>query len=476
MTAAPIALDEIILRPYQSDAFTRARECYRRGKKAVLLVAPTGAGKTIMGAFVARSHLDRKGPESMTLVIVPRIELAEQWRRTFERIGLRVGLDLDAADQIALIGQTPQVIVATVQALLARKAFPRASLIIADEAHHYVSSEWFAIVAPHLERGAKVLGLTATPCRSDGTALGHLFDALVTVASIRELVGLGYLTPCDVIAPPMPERKKGDAQTVVLAADPVAAYLEHGRDAAGELRRAIFFARTVKHAHDLVVQLSAAGVATDSIDCHLGERVRADRIRRFRDREIVALVNVSILTEGFDDPSVEVIVLARRVGHVGLYLQIVGRGLRPSPDTGKTRALLLDLGGSRWEHGAPDEERDYSLEGEAITRKIAKVRKCISCGAKIRKVDLRAEKCLTCGEPLGNSIVVVVEPEPLTLVSPTAQQQGAMSPTNVLADLIRKGRARQYADGWASHQFRQRFERWPSFQERRAATAAVGAA
>lgn len=461
-------LADITLRPYQERAFDAARAEYRRGRKAVLLVAPTGAGKTVMGAFVARSHLDRKGPESMVLVIVPRIELASQWCDTFERIGLRVGVELDAADQVCLAGETPQVMVTTVQALLARKAFPKASLIIADEAHHYVSAEWNAVIAPHLDRGARILGLTATPCRSDGTALGHLFDALVPVASIAELTEAGYLVPCDVIAPPCPERKKGDGNIVVLAGDPVESYLEHGRNDAGELRRAIFFARTIAHARAILDQLVAAGVAAESIDSRLRSSVRAARIEAFRERKIVALVNVSILTEGFDVPSVEVIVLARRVGHVGLYLQIVGRGLRISPKTGKTKALLIDLGGSRWEHGAPDEERAYSLEGEPIQRVKKKERKCAECGCVVRQSDLRAEKCRACGAALGQSIEIVVEAEPLQLV-PSRPQAKAGSPLAFLTRAIQEASERGHQEGAAAHRFNERFGRWPTWQEKQTA-------
>lgn len=466
------ALAPIVLREYQARAVEEARGKYRRGAKAVLLVSPTGSGKTIAGSFIASSHLERKGAESMVLVIVPRIELADQWTSTLARVGLRVTADLDTADQISLDGLTPQVIVTTVQALLARKAFPIATLVIADEAHHYVSAEWHKMLAPHIAKGARILGLTATPERADGTGLGELFDALVVVASIKELTDLGYLVPCKVIAPPPPERKKGDRGAIVLAADPADALLEHGKDASGQLRRAIIFCRTIKQARALKDDLASRGVACDSIDSNLRPSVRKDRIAAFRAGSIRVLVNVDILTEGFDDPSVEVIMLARKLGSVGLYLQIIGRGLRPSPDTGKRDCLLVDLGGSKYEHGDPDEERDYSLDGEPISRKKKKPRKCQSCGVVLKHADIRAEKCRTCGEPLGGGIAVIIEPEPLQLTASTPRTH-ADRPHAYLVKVLREARARGHKDGAAAYRFKERFDRWPSWREKQRAEAEI---
>lgn len=452
----------MILRDYQARAIDEARAEYRAGRRAVVLVSPTGSGKTVIGAFVARSHLARRpGPAAAVLVIAPRIELVDQWAATMHSIGLRVTTDVDKADQLGLDG-TPQVVVATIQGITASKRAPVVTFIVADEGHHYVSEKWHAALQPSLQRGAMVMGLTATPERGDGTGLRELFDSIVVVSSIRELTDMGHLVPCDVVDPKCPPQQKGDG-TLTLAGDPVSVYLDHGMGPDGLPRRAIFFCHRIDQARALQKALVERGVPAESIDSQLSTEERKNRIARFRAGTVRAMVNVDILTEGFDDPSVEVVVLATRIGTIGGYIQRVGRALRLSPSTGKTRALLIDLGGSVALHGRPEEDREYSLDGMAIRRLTKRPPMCGNCGAKLRAKDLQARRCLTCGASMGAGTSVLVDPGTFRLTSPSAHRLG--KPIESLIRALLLAAEKGYRQGWASHRFRATHGRWPTRRE-----------
>ena len=443
------------LRPYQSRTVAEARAAVTAGARGVLIVAPTGAGKTAIAAHVAASHLAR-GQGRTVLGIVPRLELAAQMARVLRAAGLRVGVLAGDAAPGDLDAEAP-VQIATVQTLQVRGVRPPATLVLADEAHHYASPEW-AAVALYYRAASTVLGLTATPQRGDGRAMGDLFDALVVAASVRELTDEGWLVPATVIAPA--------ERVTALARDPVEAYLEHGRRG-GELRRAIFFARDMAHSRAIAEGLAAEGVAASSVESDLAPEVRRARVDAFAVGELRALVNVQILTEGFDDPTVEVVVLARGCSHAGTYLQAVGRALRPSPLTGKRGALVLDLMGACHDHGLPDDERAYTLDGTAIRVATAgddhAIRQCAACGGVWRASLFVASTCPRCGH------VAPARPDPRVRRAELAEVRAGHSSdvrAAALRELVGQARAKGYKMGWAMARFKARYHRWPTSAER----------
>lgn len=344
----------IELRPHQTKGIRLARDGFREGHRRVLVVLPTGGGKTILFCWIAASHVAKGG---RVLVLVHRRELVTQTVNKMRDAGLeRVGIvqagergDPDAPVQVASI-QTLLARTKRAGSLIADDGMPPASLVVLDEAHHYVSEKWLTVAEKYPD--AKVLGVTATPERGDGTPLGDLFDTLVPLASIPELTEAGYLVPCDVVAPP--SRRKSNSE------DPVDAYV---RLAPG--RPCVVFAASVKDAYELAGRFTMAGHAAAAIEGEMATEDRDTALLRFRNGELRVLVNVFVLTEGWDCPSAEVCLLARGCSHVGTYLQMVGRVLRPSP--GKTRALLIDLRGVVHSHDLPGIERTYSLDGRPIS-------------------------------------------------------------------------------------------------------------
>jgi len=336
------------LRDYQVRALEQVRDQLRSGKRAVCCVLPTGAGKTRIGAEMALGANDRA---RRTLWLAHRNELVQQAAERIRAEGIgRVGVI--KADVFPDPGALVQV--ASVQTLLAQGKRPEAELVVFDEAHHYVSSDWGAL-AQHYS-GAWRIGLTATPERGDGKPLGDLFQSLVAPIQVAELTERGFLVPCHFVAP----KKRISAKRMP---DPVSAYLGniHARS-----RRSIFFANLVEQAEEYAARLQSAGIRAACISADTDDDVRADALRRFARGDIQVLTNVFVLTEGTDLPPAEVCVLARGFGHASTYLQAVGRVLRPSPETGKQSALVLDLCGVSRTHGVPADERKYSLDGKAI--------------------------------------------------------------------------------------------------------------
>jgi len=340
------------LRPYQKRAVAEARTAFAGGAKACLLVLPTGGGKTFTGGHMIQRALERGGRVTW---FAHRVELVEQAAESFRRLGLRVGVS-GADDSAPCQIMSPQ-------ACLARGSMPPSSLVFLDEAHHYVSSEWRRIPDAYLSTGARLVGLTATPERSDGTGLGvhggGIFDALVTVAQVKDLVEVWRgdptqgLVPISIVRPS--ERVKK------LAQEPVDAYIEHALGTS-----AVVFAPHVQAAQDYAADFARRDIPCGVVSDRTPPAERADTLARFRRGELRVLANVMVLTEGWDAPVAQTCILARKTGSASLYLQMVGRVRRPFP--GKTGCLLLDLVGAREMHGHPDEDREYHLDGVACTR------------------------------------------------------------------------------------------------------------
>jgi DNA repair protein RadD len=333
------------LRDYQEAALASVRQAYRDGGRSICLVSPTGSGKTRMGVELATGHL-RKGGRRV-LWLAHRTELVKQAAGRLrlegvERIGIiAAGFEADPDAQVQ---------VASTQTLLARGAIADASLLILDEAHHYVSEQWGDLAKQYAS--VPRLGLTATPERGDGKPLGDLFDRLVVGATPRALIAAGHLVRCEIHAPPRYQPKR-------LFLDPVEAYQTHSPNGL-----ALAFTRTVKGATQMRGAFAASGIESGVVCATTKPTERAETLERFAAGDIRVLVNVGVLTEGTDIPTADTCILARGIGHAGLYIQIVGRVLRPSP--GKTKAMLLDLVGASRKYGPPDADREYSLEGKAI--------------------------------------------------------------------------------------------------------------
>jgi DNA repair protein RadD len=372
----------LILREYQLSALDKLRASYGSGRRAPVCVAPTGAGKTIIGSEIVRLSVSRG---RRVLFNAHREELIQQTANKLAEAGITNIRTIRAARDIG--SNSAPVSVASIQTLTRwdGERMPDADLVVFDECHHCVSAAptWKRIADNY--RDSLLLGLTATPQRADGSPLGDVFDDLIVVASVRELTELGHLVPCRVWAPPK------ILETGQLAVSPVDAYVQRGED-----QRAIVFCVTKEHAAQVTAEFNARGILSAVLHGQLSKSMRAQILAWFREGQIRVLCNVHVLTEGFDDPGCAVCILCRKPEHVGTFLQMVGRILRPAP--GKTGCILLDLCGSSLVHGTPEMERAYSLDGKPISSvERESIRQCPTCGGVFLTTSMEDGACPQCG-------------------------------------------------------------------------------
>lgn len=338
---------------------------------AVLLVAPTGAGKTVMGGEICQA-LDGR-----TAWLTHTQDLVEQSARKLRERGLRVGVIAPGypSDPFA------KVQVLSVQTAVSREVAIRVENVFIDEAHHFVADTWRQVVARLTP--TRTVGATATPERADGKALGRkeggIFDELVVAASYSELIAAGHLVHARVLRPSK-ELQKG------IALKPHLALEKHG-----EGRRGFGYCRSVEEA-EWLAKAMGEGVA-DVVEANTPKELRAGRLAKLAAGDLRLLWNVYALTEGVDIPAADLAIFARNFGHVSMMLQSAGRVLRASP--GKTDALILDLPGITHRLGLPVEDREYSLSGEGIRRTAAgmALTVCMSCGMTHKS----GERCPRCG-------------------------------------------------------------------------------
>lgn len=364
------------LRPYQIDLVARAQRAYRDGARAVCVQAATGAGKT---------HLAARG------IIAPAVErgrrvifLADLEEILLDTVGRLRALGIPAA---AILGgraedPTAPVQVASQQTLVswltrASHEIPPADRVILDECHGAAARTTRELLAVLRSRGALLCGLTATPARGDGLPLNE-FDALVCGPSPRELVSVGALVDCEVLAPP------GMQEGVAL--DPVEAILGTGEIGSVPLahgRRVVFFAPDGAEAKRIAATLSRAGHATEAVLDSTPSETRRSVRARLVSGETRHVVTVRALVKGFDAPVLDCAVLTSP-GSIVSYLQSCGRVLRPHPASGKRDALVIDLRGAVYAHGLPLDDRSWSLagaQGKSLAARDAGLRRCRACHA-----------------------------------------------------------------------------------------------
>jgi superfamily II DNA or RNA helicase len=391
----------LTLRDYQSRAIHDLRCAYRQGARAPLLVCPTGAGKTVMFSAITASAADRG---RRVLILVHRRELILQASAKLSLAGVSHGV-IAAGHPEA----DHPVQVASVQTLARRlhRQHWQPDLIVIDEAHHAVAGTWSSVLS-HWPQAFR-LGVTATPIRQDGQGLRKMFDHMVLGPSVAALTSKGHLSPARIFAPPVvadlsrisiragdysPEQAADRMDRPTVTGDAIAHYM---RICAG--KRAIAFCCSAKHADSVAAAFSESGVAAATLLGTTSTQHRDALLRQFVAGSLQLLVTVDVVSEGFDCPDAEAAILLRPTASLGLYLQQVGRVLRPAP--GKAHAVILDHVGNVHRHGFPDDHRDWSLDDRLKRSRAAgpaapTVRTCQVCFAAFAPQPA----CPCCGTPV----------------------------------------------------------------------------
>lgn len=458
----------MILRDFQNTVMGAARIEVSKGKKT-LLVLPTGAGKTVIAAAITNGAVQR-GNE--VLFLAHRKELIDQASNKLKTFGVNHGVIM-ANDPREALHHPVQV--ASIQTLTRREMAFRPRIIIIDEAHRARAKSY----EETLQRwpDAAVLGLTATPVRADGKGLGELFQSMVLGPSLSELTDQGYLVPAVSYSKRIDlsgiKTTAGDYNTgqleqrmnqPVLIGDVVG----HWRELASN-RLTVGFAITVAHSQALTKEFNAAGIRSEHLDGETPKWRREQILENIATGRTRVVWNVGVLCEGWDCPEVSSIILARPTKSLGLYLQMVGRALRPSE--GKSDCLILDHAGSCYSHGLVTDERDWTLDPDEMKRRTkkaqAKREAQVSICPKCAMVRGDEDKCKGCGFFFG------VQPKHVDGKLELVKETRGLKPEVIaerrkvyfrLMDIQSKARKKNgepYAAGWATMQYKNEFGEFP---------------
>lgn len=328
------------LRPYQLAAVEQVREHIRQGKRNIILCAPTGSGKTVIG-----SHLINESQRKMrrSAFVVDRVTLINQTSETFDRYGIDHGV-VQADHPRRLPYKRVQICSAQT---VARRKWPEAELIVVDEAHTITQ-----VVADRIKpRETVCIGLTATPFTK---GLGKLYDALVNVTTTAKLIEDGFLAPYRIFAAVEPDMQgvrvvagewvesEASERALQVVGDVVAEYVKHG-----EGRKFICSSCDVAHAEELARQFNMAGIRVETYTYKTSDEQRAEIVQEFKreDSRIRGLISPVALTKGFDVPDVSCIIMARPLRKsLAEHIQFFGRGLRIHPS--KKDCIVLDHSGN----------------------------------------------------------------------------------------------------------------------------------
>lgn len=386
------------LRSYQQADIERLRSVFAAGARSVLYQAPTGSGKTVLFATLVQAAAARG---KRVAILGHRQEIVDQISIALEALGVAHGII--AAGQ----PETPAayVQIASVHTLARRlNRLSNIDLIVADEAHHAAADTWLHILAQ--APNAKLLGTTATPQRLDGKGLSDIFAELVVGPSVQDLIDEKWLAPATCFAPARSVDLRGvKTRMGDFATDQLGEIMGRGiviDSAVNEYTRlcnglpAIAFCVNIEHSRKVAERLTAHGYRAAHIDGDTSKHERRALIQALGNGELQILTNCGLISEGLDVPSVHAAILLRPTKSLALYLQQVGRALRPAAN--KRRALILDHAGNVFRFGPPETPHSWSLSGHARNgHGAAPVKRCAECGAI---VGLSAWSCPECGAAL----------------------------------------------------------------------------
>jgi superfamily II DNA or RNA helicase len=442
----------LTLRHYQSDIVRKINNTWASGKKRPLVCLPTGSGKTILAADLAYRVAENN---KTSWFVVHRRELLKQTVETFDIFNI----------------PRERVKIGMVRSILG-KGYPKPDLIIFDECHHLGAKTWRNIVEAYPE--AHLVGLTATPARLDGKSLGDVFDALIIGPTTPELIELGYLSPYRMIVADIADLKglktrgadfapEDAAERMMVSAvygDVVKTYKKYGK------QQAIYFCTTIEHSEATAKSFREAGIVAEHFDGKTPTKKRDQLIEDFKNGKIQILSNCELIGEGFDMPACDVVGMLRPTQSLTIYLQQVGRALRPRE--GKT-ATIIDHVGNINRHGSPSEPREWTLDGKIKTGRAVTedgefyIRYCMNCFAAY---EVSHQKCPVCGEEYERTREEIenikevkmrilqeeeLEKERCWAISPEAEDKARS-----YSDFCTIAKHRGYKKGWAYHRAKSR--------------------
>lgn len=464
---------KIKLRPYQEELIQKVRESFRRGNKKVLMQLPTGGGKTVIAAFIMESSSERR---NNAWFIVHQNELLVQTSESFWRYGIEHGRVVPGKTQ-----STSRLQVCSLQTLTSRnndegiaKRIERMKklglapdIIIIDEAHRS-NAETYKYLIEQFPK-AKILGLTATPERTDGQPLGDVYEDLVLGPAIRWLMDEGNLCDFELYAPPVQgfdesklkvvdgdyseaSMKKAMKESQIIG-DAVTAYKQYSD---GEIAVAACY--SVDHAKKTAEKFEEAGISAVAIHGGLSKEERRKIIDGLKSGKFKVVCAKDLMAEGIDIPEMSTVIWMRPTTSVIKWFQTNGRALRPHPS--KKVAKIIDLVQNWRKHPLPDEDVEWSLKGRKKGKKSASLddafrSKQCECNAISKSTALA---CWSCGKPFPireRPEIEQVEGEVVHIPKEVLvrQRKAEQASARGLEQLIRHGIARgmKHPGDWAAN-------------------------
>lgn len=386
------------LRPYQLEAINKLRSAFYQGHKRVILCAPTGAGKTVIFSAIAQAAI-QKGKRVM--ILTDRGELL--WQAGGALNNLAIVPEIINAETTR-INASQKVFVGMIETIYRRRdqvtyrdLLNSVDLFIFDECH----KRTFDKLLPSLPESALILGATATPWREGkGLTMKDLYTVTIEASTISSLIHDGYLARPSYYSVPIDlsqvKTKGGDYDADSLAEIYSRSQVYKGvvtnykRWSPG--RKALVFAPNLKSAAEVLQEFTSAGLAALSLDGSAGLQERRSALKWYKETAGAILVNVGLFTTGFDEPTIETVILYRATKSLPLYLQMCGRGSRTCE--GKRDFMILDFGNNLYRFGMWDEDRDWSKPPKKPRDGVAVYKNCVECDAFIYA---SARVCDQCG-------------------------------------------------------------------------------
>jgi len=430
----------INLRDYQETAVSKIRAVFKRAILSVLLVIPTGGGKTVIFTYIAQAMSLKK---KRALILVHRVELLRQTSAALSKFDVGHGM----INPLYTPSFDNYVQVASVQTIIKRLDYLNTigwipDVIIVDEAHHATAGSWRKIIEyfRELHPKLKVLGVTATPIRTDGQGLGShhdgIFEEMVIGPTTKWLTDEGFLVRAKVLSPPKQfdsstlrkrgrgDYNKNDIENLINKPTITGDVVEHWRTVC-EHQPTIVFCATVKHAEQVAAEFRSHGYKFYALDGNTDDDIRKRMLQGLADGTIEGVCSCDLISEGTDVPAATCAISLRLTASLSLAIQQPGRVLRPVYAPGfdlstregrlaaiaasiKPFAYYLDHVGNTgsWvdgefvlNHGLPEQEHDWSLDGEIKSGKKKQasenfaIQQCLSCFA----VHEPAPACPECG-------------------------------------------------------------------------------
>jgi superfamily II DNA or RNA helicase len=467
-TPSLFATDPPKLRPYQSRAIQALRDHIRSGKRRILLVAPTGAGKMTINAAIVRTS------SVPVLFVAHRMELINQCVDDLARVGItNIGVIRGDDDRT---NPNATVQVASIDTRR-RRDKPPAGLVLIDEAHRAVSDGYLALLEYYKE--SIVLGFTATPTRLDGRPLGNLFDCLEIVCTYSDLIKDGFIVAPICYSGPQDldlstirliggDYDEDQLSDVMRNESLVGNLLDHwlklshlypsqhsGRLVEGSRRRTFIFAVSIQHSLDICERFSSIGIRIAHLDGKTSETERRRIVKAIGSGDLEVVTNVGVLLEGVDVPSAKCVLHARPTQSIVLWRQSVGRILRPWMNL---TPLLLDHAGNIMRLGFPHEDLHWELHQKA--RRMEKKQPMRICKGCFAYLPAHKRICPYCDTE-------APAPQPGDLPPETEEklQQLASTPEAMRRmyydTIVKVARVKGYKPGFAAARYKDRYGAWP---------------